>query len=130
MVTKSPPLLEGRQTDDAVLIGLGNGILTRTIVEVQVNLATKCSPRDAVFFKKDFLAMSIPLEYTMSVGLVRLGSIRYICSVRQLSMIIFLKVPRIIVNGMMSIDVGINVVTNIRCKKGSWRLVSSLIVNQ
>lgn len=84
--------------------------------QILTDFTAYCPPCESRLTEEDLLAVGISLENAMGVGLVRLGRVRGIRSVTQLPGIIHLEVTRIVVNGMMTIDVGINIITNISCK--------------
>ena len=64
--------------------------------------------------------MSIALKDTMRVRLVRLGCVIGVGSIGQLSCIVCLKISSVVINGMVAIDVGIEIVTNICGKKSPY----------
>lgn len=93
-------------------------VLALVMTELLTDFSTKCSPGNTGLLKQDFLAVCIALENTVSVRLVRLGCVVGIGSICQIPGFVCLEIAGIIINCMVAINVGIEIVTNI-CRKQS-----------
>lgn len=98
-------------------------VLASIMTELLTDLSTKCPPGNAGLFEQDFLAVCIALENTVSVRLVGLGCVVGIRSICQIPSFVCLEVAGVIINCMVTINVGIEIVTNICRKQSPYELL-------
>lgn len=100
-----------------------SAVLALVMTELLTNFSTKCSPGNARLFEQDFLAVCIALEHTMSVRLVCLGCVVGSGSICQIPGFVCFEIAGIIINCMVTINVGIEIVTNICRKQSPYELL-------
>lgn len=111
---EGPVLLHGGQTDSGLLVGLHNGVSSRSSVEVEVNGASKASPGDVGLPEQDLLGVSVAEENSVGVRSVVGILVRGIGDVDGLLGIgIDLVVAGIEIDRVRAIDISIDWVTDI-----------------